>query len=104
MPKRLTRSEVDRIAALAHLELTDEEAELFTRQLGDILDFANRLQNVDTTSVKSNWHWQASEPIKQLREDNLIPSLPTEKALANAPDASGSHAGSRFFRVPKVIG
>ena len=102
MPKRLTRSEVDRISALAHLELTDEEAELFTRQLGDILDFANRLQNVDTTSAKSNW--QASEPIKRMREDNLVPSLPTEEALANAPDASGSHAGSRFFRVPKVIG
>ena len=102
MPKRLTRPEVDRIAALAHLELTDEEAELFTRQFGDILDFANRLQDVDTTSTKSSW--QSSESVNSLREDNLLPSLPTEEALANAPDASGAHAGSRFFRVPKVIG
>ena len=51
MPDAITRADIERIATLAHLELRDDEVELFTRQLGEILDYANQLQQIDTTGV-----------------------------------------------------
>ena len=100
MSSRLTRSDVERIAALAHLELTDDEIELFTRQLADVLDYADRLHAVDTASVSATWH---PVPLSSLlREDAVRDSLSPADALANAPDpAPGDRA---LFRVPKVLG
>ena len=99
MSARLTRTDVERIAALAHLELTDDEVELFTRQLADILQYADRLQAVDTASVSTTWH--AVPFSSALREDVVRDSLSSADALANAPDpAPGTLA---LFRVPKVI-
>ena len=98
MSSRLTRSDVARIAALAHLDLTEDETTLFTRQLAQILEYAERLQQVDTTSVSATWHPRATET--PLRPDVLRPSLTPEDALANAPDA----ASNGLFKVPKVIG
>jgi len=95
---RLTRTEVDRIAALAHLELTASETELFTRQLGDILSYFDRLQQIDTTGVPATTHPVTSAPV--LRADNPRASMPRDEALANAPDPGGDG----LFRVPKVIG
>ena len=101
MPKRLTRIEVEGIAALARLELTPAEADLFTRQLGDILDYAERLQAVDTSTVPAGWRPGAAEP--PLRADAGRPSLPPDEAVSNAPDAGTGPEGARFFRVPRVI-
>lgn len=98
MPTRLTRTDVERIAALAHLDLTDDETELFTEQLGQILEFAERLQQVDTSTVSATWHPGARTD--RLRPDVLRPSLSREDALASAPDP----APDGLFRVPKVIG
>ena len=97
MPTRLTRSDVERIAALAHLDLTDDETELFTEQLGQILEYAERLQRVDTSTVSATWHPGTAGA---LRPDVLRPCLAREDALANAPDP----APEGLFRVPKVIG
>ena len=52
----LTVADVERIAALAHLELTDDEKQLFTRQLADILNYAEQLQAIDTTGVPATAH------------------------------------------------
>ena len=90
----LTIADVERIAALAHLELTDEEKRLFTRQLADILNYAEQLQAIDTTGVPATAHVAA-------RPDEPRPSLPVEDVLANAPDGAPD-AG--LFRVPRVIG
>ena len=98
MPTRLTRADVERIAALAHLDLTEDETELFTRQLAQILEYAERLQEVDTDAVTARWH--PGTTVSLLRPDVLRPSLTREDALANAPDA----APDGLFRVPKVIG
>ena len=98
MSTRLTRADVERIAALAHLDLTDEETELFTLQLAQILEYAERLQNVDTSAVPATWHPGATGG--HLRHDLRRPSLPREDALASAPDP----APEGLFRVPKVIG
>lgn len=94
----LTIADVERIAALAHLELTDEEKQLFTRQLADILSYAEQLQSLDTTGVPATAHVTV---VERDREDVPVPSLPVEAALANAPDAAPD-AG--LFRVPRVIG
>ena len=98
MPTRLTRADVERIAALAHLDLTEDETELFTRQLAQILEYAERLQEVDTDAVTATWH--PGTTASSLRPDVLRPSLTREDAIANAPDA----APDGLFRVPKVIG
>ncbi len=98
MSTRLTRADVERIAALAHLDLTADETELFTKQLAQILEYAERLREVDTTQVSATWHPRAGAA--ELRDDVGRPSLPREDALAGAPDA----APDGLFRVPKVIG
>lgn len=99
MSSALTIADVERIAALAQLELTDEEKELFTRQLGDILAYAQQVQAIDTSGVPATAHVHAGQ--RSERDDEPRPSLPVEEAVANAPDADPD-AG--LFRVPRVIG
>jgi aspartyl-tRNA(Asn)/glutamyl-tRNA(Gln) amidotransferase subunit C len=106
----LTVADVERIAALAHLELTDDEKLLFTRQLADILTYVEQLQRIDTTGVPATAHVN-SRIEGRLKPDSAVtgverpdepkPSLTVDEALANAPDAAPD-AG--LFRVPKVIG
>ncbi len=98
MSTRLTETDVKRIAKLAHLDLTREETALFTKQLAGILEYAQRLQEVDTSTVSATWH--RGTAYVDLRSDTLRPSLPRESVLADAPDA----APEGLFRVPKVIG
>jgi aspartyl-tRNA(Asn)/glutamyl-tRNA(Gln) amidotransferase subunit C len=94
----LTIADVERVAALAHLELTAEEKQLFTRQLADILTYAEHVQAVDTTGVPATSHVNAHGVE---RDDEPKPSLSVDEAVANAPDGSPD-AG--LFRVPRVIG
>ncbi len=89
---------MDRIARLAHLELTESEAEQFTRQLGDILAYFDRLNRIDTTGVAATTHPVMSAPV--MRDDELRPSMPPDDTFGNAPD----RGPSGLFRVPKVIG
>jgi aspartyl-tRNA(Asn)/glutamyl-tRNA(Gln) amidotransferase subunit C len=94
-----TRDEVAAIAALAQLALDDAELDLFARQLGEILAYANQVQQVDTTGVPP----MARVPTDDVtdRDDRLQPSLDRETVLAAAPDANIDRG---FFRVPRVIG
>ena len=94
----LTLKDVERIVALAHLELTAEEKKLFARQLAQILGYAERLQEVETTNVSTDWR-PVSETA-ELRPDERRESLSNEAALDNAP-APGPGG---LFRVPRVIG
>jgi aspartyl-tRNA(Asn)/glutamyl-tRNA(Gln) amidotransferase subunit C len=94
----LSIADVERVAALAQIELTDAEKELFTRQLADILQYAEQIQALDTTGVPATAHVNAAP---HEREDELEPSLPIDDALETAPDAAPD-AG--LFRVPRVIG
>jgi aspartyl-tRNA(Asn)/glutamyl-tRNA(Gln) amidotransferase subunit C len=99
MPAGFSRSEVEAIAALANLELSEAELELFARQLGDILNYAVQVQSIDTAGVaptSSVLTRQVSE-----RDDWVRPSLDRAEALSNAPEAN-FEAG--LFRVPRVIG
>ena len=99
MSTTLTVADVERIAALAQLELTAEEKQLFTRQLADILAYAEQVQAIDTSGVPATAHVHAGQRTE--REDEPRPSLPVEDALANAPDPAPQ---GDLFRVPRVIG
>jgi aspartyl-tRNA(Asn)/glutamyl-tRNA(Gln) amidotransferase subunit C len=99
MASTLTVNDVERIAALAHLELTTQEQQLFTRQLAEILAYAEQVQAIDTSGVPATAHVHTDDRTE--RDDEPQPSLPREEALANAPDPS---AQAGFFRVPRVIG
>lgn len=99
MSAPLTRADVERVAALARLELTPDEITLFTKQLGDILAYAAELQSVDTTDVPATAH--VGDDRRDERPDEPRPSLSIADAIANAPDGA-PEAG--LFRVPRVIG
>lgn len=99
MADRLTIADVERIAALARLELTDAEKALYTRQIGEILAYAEQVQGLDTTNVPPTAHVLSRHPAD--RPDLARPSLSREAALANAPDMS---LDTGLFRVPRVIG
>lgn len=95
----LTIADVERIAALAHLELTADEKLLFTRQLADILAYAQQVQAIDTSGVPATAHVHAGQRTE--REDEPHESLSLRDALSNAPDAA---LDAGLFRVPRVIG
>ena len=99
MPVALSRAQVEAIAALARLELTPSEIDLFARQLGDILDHVDQLQRIDTTGVPPTATIGGASSGD--RPDEIVASLDRSDALANAPDPA-PEAG--LFRVPRVIG
>lgn len=94
----LNHQEVKRIAELARLALTDDELELFTRQLGDILTYVEQIRALDTTGVPPTSS-VLNRPVD--RPDEPQPSLSRADLLRNAPDAA-PEAG--LFKVPRVIG
>jgi len=98
MPSHLTNEEVARIAELARLELTPGEAEMFAPQLTAILDYAARIQEVQTTDLTARSDGTGAGPV--WREDAVTPGLDRDEVLDSAPDAARS-AG--LFRVPKVL-
>jgi aspartyl-tRNA(Asn)/glutamyl-tRNA(Gln) amidotransferase subunit C len=92
----LTREQVEHIAQLAHLQLSQEELDLYRRQLESILDYAARLSAVDTSSIPPT---TTVLPLRSvLREDSIRPSLDREQALANAPQRDRG-----MFRIPPVF-
>jgi aspartyl-tRNA(Asn)/glutamyl-tRNA(Gln) amidotransferase subunit C len=99
MSADLTRADVERVAALAHLDLTEEEKALFARQLTDILHYAEQIQALDTSDVPGTAQVNARGDGE--RRDEPAGSLSVQEAIANAPDADPD-AG--LFRVPRVIG
>ncbi len=92
----LSPDQVRWVAHLARLELSDSELDRMTRQLSKILDYVNQLQQVNTDGVEPLAH---PLPIHNVfRDDEPESSLPTDAALANAPDRRGD-----FYGVPAVM-
>jgi aspartyl-tRNA(Asn)/glutamyl-tRNA(Gln) amidotransferase subunit C len=100
MTAKVTVEEVERVAELAHLELTPEETGAMLHDLNAILDYVAELNELDTAGVAPLA--QVTElldtPGGGLRGDVLVPSLDRAKVMAEAPEANGV-----FFKVPKVI-
>lgn len=94
---KLERETVRAVAALARLDLTAAEEELFVTQLGQILAYADRLQQVDTSNVPPTPYVIPLTNV--IREDERQVGLEPEEALANAPDRQDG-----FFRVKAFFG
>ena len=94
----LSKQDVVRIAELARLELSGDELELFTRQLGDILTYVEQIRALDTTGVAPTSQ-VLNRPVD--RDDVPGPTLSRGDLLGNAPDAATE---SGLFKVPRVIG
>lgn len=95
-PMTLTSAEVDHIADLARLQLTEDEKNRFRQQLSAILDYAASLQALDTSSIPPT---SSVLPARsRLRPDEPLPGLPLEELLRNAPDVEKGQ-----FRVPPVL-
>ena len=93
---KLNRKDVEHVALLSRLELSEKELDKFTGQLDAILEYIDVLNQVDTSAVEPMAH--VLEIRNVMRADEVQPSLPREAALQNAPDAEDG-----FFKVPKIV-
>ena len=93
---KLTREEVEKVAGLARLTLTEDETERFSHQLSSILAHMDELNQVDTRDVDPTASLVGGENV--FRDDVVRPSFSQEEALCNAPEA---HKG--FFKVPRIL-
>ena len=98
MPHGLSAEDVRRIAALARLALSEDEIAVFTRQLAEILAYANEIQQIDTTGVSPTSHVLTRGPA--WRADAPEPSVDRDELLRDAP---GAQPSAGVFRVPRVI-
>ncbi len=88
--------EIEHVALLARLKLTDHEKDLFSKQVSSIIKYIDKLNELDTTGVEPTAHVL---PVKNVfREDELKVPLPRDKALLNAPEKNDN-----FYSVPKII-
>lgn len=92
----IDREQVRKVALLARLELTPEEEEQFTTQLGSILEYVEQLSELDVTNVPPTA--RAIDVSNVTREDELQPYPEREAILKNAPEQEGE-----FFKVPKIL-
>jgi len=93
---RLTGKEVQQIAMLARLRLTAEEEKCLTEQLDNILQYMEKLNQLDTSGIEPFGH--SAETINPMREDIVTNQAHAEALLANAPAKENT-----FFQVPKII-
>ena len=97
MSERISRDEVVHVAQLARLELSDDEIDAFTRQLGDILEHAADIEALDVGDIAPTAH--PLPLVNVLRSDELTASVDRDEVLAQAPAAEDGQ-----FRVPPVLG
>ena len=93
---KLTREEVAKAALLARLRLTEEEQKQLTAELDDVLQYMEKLNQLDTANVEPFGH--AVDRVNALREDQVTNQPAIDALLANAPERDDS-----FFKVPKII-
>ena len=93
---KITRQEVEHVARLARLALSEAERERMRAQLDAILTYIDKLNQLDTTEVEPTSHVIPMTNV--FREDEVRPSLAQEQALANAPDRQET-----LFRVPRIL-
>ena len=96
MARQIDERQVRHIAHLARLKLSDAEVSEFGGQLGRILDYMDKLGEVNTDGVAPTAHAASAKNV--FRDDVPGPSITVEKTLANAPDSAPP-----YFKVPKVL-
>jgi aspartyl-tRNA(Asn)/glutamyl-tRNA(Gln) amidotransferase subunit C len=97
----ITEADIEKIAQLAHLEISDEERKMFAPQISEIVSYVEQLNEIDTSNVEPalGGLTPEGEATRSDREDEKQPSLGQMAALDQAPDPASGH-----FRVPKVLG
>jgi aspartyl-tRNA(Asn)/glutamyl-tRNA(Gln) amidotransferase subunit C len=93
---KITKQEVLHVAHLARLNMDESQIDRFADQLGNILEYVETLNQLDTAGIQPTFH--AIDMVNAFREDELTPSLDRQSALANAPEED-----DESFIVPKVI-
>ena len=91
----ITVKDVEHVAKLARLELTEAEKEKFATQLGDVLKYVEQMNEVDTSSVEPMAH--AVDFVNVMRDDVVKYEQIKEELMKNAPDEEDG-----FFKVPKI--
>ena len=94
---KISKKEIEHVASLARLDLSDAEVEKMTVQLDTILQYVAKLDELDTSGVAVTTHTQ--DVVNAFRDDEVCESLPREQALA-----AGLRQNGEVFVVPKVIG
>lgn len=92
----VTEKDVEHIAWLAHIELTEDEKEMFTEQFNRILEFFKKIDEVNTEGVPPTYH--VLDLVNIFRRDEVKDSLPREEALKNAPRREDA-----FFKSPRIV-
>jgi aspartyl-tRNA(Asn)/glutamyl-tRNA(Gln) amidotransferase subunit C len=92
----LTREDVKQVATLARMALTPKEEEQLTLQLGKVLDYIDKLNQLDTEKVEPLAH--VGDIVNAFREDHVTNKPAIDPLLSNAPDREDD-----FFKVPKII-
>ena len=93
---KITKEQVEHVAKLARLAITEEEKSIFSEQLSSILTYVEQLNRLDTSKVEPTSHVISMQNV--FREDRVKDSLPREEVLAGGPETS-----EEFFRVPRII-
>lgn len=93
---KITKEEVEHVALLARLKFNENEKERFTTQMNSILEYMEKLEELDTAHVEPTFHAVAQTNV--FRQDIVKPSIPRDLSLSSAPDGDRG-----FFRVPKII-
>ena len=96
----ITESDIEKVAQLAHLEITDEERRIFAPQIAEIVSYVEQLNEIDTSAIEPalGGLTPEGERTESSRADEVQPSLGQQIALDQAPDPASGH-----FRVPKVL-
>ncbi|MEM1606689.1 MAG: Asp-tRNA(Asn)/Glu-tRNA(Gln) amidotransferase subunit GatC [Candidatus Bathyarchaeia archaeon] len=93
---RISKEQVEHIAELAHIELTEEEKNLFTEQFNRILEFFEKISSINTEDVPPTYH--VFDLVNVFRKDEVGEPLPKESALRNAPRRE-----ENFFKSPRIV-
>ncbi len=93
---KITRQEVEHVAKLARLELSEQDKEKLTDQLSNILTYVEKMNELDTTGIEPTSHVLNISNV--MRDDVPVESLPQGRAIGNAPDKALGH-----YKVPKII-
>lgn len=94
--RHLSKKEVEHIAWLAHIKLSEKEKTRFTKQFNDILDYFKKIDKLDTEDAQPTYH--VLDLMNVYREDEATSSLPTEEALKNAPKKE-----KQFLKAPRIV-
>jgi len=94
--RRISKKEVEHIAWLARIELSEEEKALFTEQFNQILDYFEKIDQVETEEVPPTYH--VLDLVNVYREDEVLSSLSIEEALKNAPKKE-----KQFLKAPRIV-